>query len=64
MPKRATSLELTLPHREPGAPAYRWLYDALREAILAGWLHPAANLPRSPSTIGLKGNSPRPNPFL
>ena len=45
MPKRATSLELTLPHREPGAPAYRWLYDTLREAILAGRLRPGSKLP-------------------
>ena len=35
MPKRATSLELALPPREPGAPAYTWLYSVLRADILA-----------------------------
>jgi GntR family transcriptional regulator/MocR family aminotransferase len=45
MPKRATSLDLTLPPRAPGVAAYRWLYDCLRGAILAGRLRPATKLP-------------------
>jgi len=45
MAKRATALALTLPPRPTGSPAYRWLYDALREAILAGRLRPRTQLP-------------------
>jgi GntR family transcriptional regulator/MocR family aminotransferase len=45
MPKQTTPLELMLPPREPGAPAIRWLYSALRAAILAGRLRPGARLP-------------------
>ena len=45
MPKRATSLELALPPREPGAPAYTWLYSVLRADILAGRLKPGTRLP-------------------
>ena len=45
MPKQTTPLELMLPPREPGAPAIRWLYGALRAAILAGRLRPGARLP-------------------
>lgn len=45
MPKRATPFDLTLPVREPGAPAYRWLYTAVRGQILEGRLRPGARLP-------------------
>src|SRR4051794_21556959 len=45
MPKRTTTFELMLPPRDPGAPAYRWLYAALRAEILAGRLPPGARLP-------------------
>jgi GntR family transcriptional regulator / MocR family aminotransferase len=45
MVKRATSFELVLPVREPGTPAYRWLYAALRGEILDGRLRPGARLP-------------------
>jgi DNA-binding transcriptional MocR family regulator len=45
MPKRTTTFELMLPPRDPGAPAYRWLYAALRAEILAGRLRPGARLP-------------------
>jgi len=47
MPKRATALALTLPPRPAGTPAYRWLYDALRDPILAGRLRPGVQLPSS-----------------
>ena len=57
MAKRATSLELTLPPRASGAPAYRWLYDSLRAAILAGRLRPAAQLPSSRDLAGRYGLS-------
>jgi GntR family transcriptional regulator/MocR family aminotransferase len=43
--KRATSFELALPPKDSAAPAYRWLYAALRAAILEGRLHPASRLP-------------------
>jgi GntR family transcriptional regulator/MocR family aminotransferase len=45
MPKRATPFELILPVREPGVPAYRWLYTALRAEILGGRLRPGTRLP-------------------
>src|SRR5258708_4957967 len=45
MAKRTTAFDLVLPRREPGQPAYRWLYSTLREEILAGRLPPGARLP-------------------
>jgi GntR family transcriptional regulator/MocR family aminotransferase len=45
MAKRATSFELALAPKDSAAPAYRWLYAALRAAILEGRLHPASRLP-------------------
>jgi GntR family transcriptional regulator / MocR family aminotransferase len=45
MAKRATPFELTLPVRESGTPAYRWLYTVLRAQILDGRLRPGARLP-------------------
>jgi GntR family transcriptional regulator/MocR family aminotransferase len=45
MAKRAATFELALPPRDPRLSAYRWLYAALRAAILEGRLHPSARLP-------------------
>ncbi|HEX6965211.1 MAG TPA: PLP-dependent aminotransferase family protein [Gemmatimonadaceae bacterium] len=45
MTKRAGTLTLTLPPRERGTPAYRWLCAALRTEILTGRLRPGARLP-------------------
>ena len=45
MPRKATSLPLNLPAPGSGVNLYRWLYDALRKAILAGHLQPGARLP-------------------
>jgi GntR family transcriptional regulator/MocR family aminotransferase len=45
MPKRTTTFELTLPARDEAISAYRWLYAALRDEILAGRLRPGARLP-------------------
>jgi GntR family transcriptional regulator/MocR family aminotransferase len=47
MPKRATALPLALTPRLAGAPAARWLFDALRAEILEGRLKPGARLPSS-----------------
>jgi GntR family transcriptional regulator/MocR family aminotransferase len=45
MAKRTAAFELMLPLRDPGTPAYRWLYAALRAEILEGRLRPGARLP-------------------
>lgn len=45
MPRRGTADELMLQPRDPGVPAYRWLYAALRGEILAGRLRPGTRLP-------------------
>jgi GntR family transcriptional regulator / MocR family aminotransferase len=45
MPKQAATFELALAAKVSAAPAYRWLYSALRAAILEGRLHPGARLP-------------------
>jgi GntR family transcriptional regulator/MocR family aminotransferase len=45
MAKRAGTFELALPAKDSAVPAYRWLYAALRAAILEGRLHPSARLP-------------------
>jgi GntR family transcriptional regulator/MocR family aminotransferase len=47
MPKRSTTLALTLVPRPPGAPATHWLYGAIRAEILEGRLRPGARLPAS-----------------
>ncbi|HTD62620.1 MAG TPA: PLP-dependent aminotransferase family protein [Gemmatimonadaceae bacterium] len=47
MPKRSTTLALTLPPRPPAAPATQWLYGAIRAEILEGRLRPGARLPAS-----------------
>jgi GntR family transcriptional regulator/MocR family aminotransferase len=45
MPRRAAAVELMLPPRDRGVPAYRWLYTALRGEILVGRLRPGTRLP-------------------
>jgi GntR family transcriptional regulator/MocR family aminotransferase len=45
MPREATTLPLNLPAPTSGTNLYRWLYDALRTAILEGRLQPGARLP-------------------
>src|SRR5262245_36533525 len=45
MPRRATSLPLTLPPRPPGGAAYLWLYNAIREHVVSGRLEPGCRLP-------------------
>src|SRR6202021_3737860 len=45
MAKRAATFELALPSRDPRISAHRWLYSALRAAILEGRLHPGTRLP-------------------
>lgn len=45
MAKRITSFQLSLPPRNPGTPAYRWLYSSLRNEILYGRLRPGTRLP-------------------
>jgi GntR family transcriptional regulator/MocR family aminotransferase len=57
MPKRATPFELILPVREPGEPAYRWLYTALRAEILEGRLRPGTRLPGTRDLGGQYGLS-------
>jgi GntR family transcriptional regulator/MocR family aminotransferase len=57
MAKRATAFELMLPVREPGTPAHRWLYSALRTEILDGRLRPGARLPGTRDLAGQYGLS-------
>src|SRR5208282_6396324 len=45
MPKKPTTLPLNLRQPGPGIPLYRWLYEELRSAILAGHLRSGARLP-------------------
>jgi GntR family transcriptional regulator/MocR family aminotransferase len=45
MAKRTTAFELMLPLQEPGTPAHRWIYSALRAEILDGRLRPGVRLP-------------------
>jgi GntR family transcriptional regulator / MocR family aminotransferase len=45
MVKRAATFELALPPKNSEMTAYRWLYAALRAAILEGRLHRGARLP-------------------
>ncbi|HEU5336280.1 MAG TPA: PLP-dependent aminotransferase family protein [Terriglobales bacterium] len=45
MPKEATTLPLPLPQPPPAVPRFRWFYEELRAAILAGRLQPGARLP-------------------
>ena len=45
MPKQTTSLPLNLAAPPPGTGLYKWLYEALRSAILGGRLAPGSRLP-------------------
>jgi GntR family transcriptional regulator/MocR family aminotransferase len=45
MPKERSTLPLSLRGPETETPLYRWLYEELRSAILAGRLKPGARLP-------------------
>lgn len=45
MPKKATTLSLPLPHTPQQVPRFRWFYEELRSAILAGRLQPGSRLP-------------------
>jgi GntR family transcriptional regulator/MocR family aminotransferase len=45
MAKRTGGFELALAPRDPETPAYTWLYERLRDAILGGRLRPGARLP-------------------
>lgn len=45
MAKQPSTLRLNLPAPAKGVPLYRWLYEELRAAILAGRLPPGARLP-------------------
>jgi GntR family transcriptional regulator/MocR family aminotransferase len=47
MAKNAALQEFPLPGRPAGARVHRWLYEALRAAIVAGRLKPGARLPSS-----------------
>jgi GntR family transcriptional regulator / MocR family aminotransferase len=45
MAKKSSTLPLNLHEPRPGVPLYRWLYEELRSAILAGHLRPGSRLP-------------------
>jgi GntR family transcriptional regulator/MocR family aminotransferase len=45
MAKKSSTLPLNLRGPASGTPLYRWLYEELRSAILAGHLRPGARLP-------------------
>jgi GntR family transcriptional regulator/MocR family aminotransferase len=45
MAKRSSTLPLNLHQPKAGVPLYRWLYEELRSAILAGHLRPGGRLP-------------------
>src|SRR5512142_670593 len=55
MPKRAGTILLALPPRDPAMPAYRWLGEALRAAVLDGRLRPGARLPATRDLAGSYG---------
>ncbi len=57
MTKRATAFALTLPARDAGTPAYRWLYSALRAEILEGRLRPGTQVPATRDLAGQYGLS-------
>src|SRR5580692_11481185 len=45
MPKKLSTLPLSLRGPKPGTPLYRWVYEELRARILAGQLRPGLRLP-------------------
>src|SRR6201996_2594411 len=52
MAERTAPYSLLLPTRDPGTPAIRWLYTALRADILAGRLPPGSRLPATRDLAG------------
>jgi GntR family transcriptional regulator/MocR family aminotransferase len=57
MARQTATFELMLPPRDRRTAAYRWLYDALRAAILDGRLRPGARLPGTRDLASLYGLS-------
>jgi GntR family transcriptional regulator / MocR family aminotransferase len=57
MAKQTGSFELTLPPKDSGKRAYRWLYESLRREILEGCLRPGACLPATRDLAGQYGLS-------
>jgi GntR family transcriptional regulator / MocR family aminotransferase len=57
MAGRTAPYTLLLPTRDPGMPAIRWLYAALRADILAGRLRPGSRLPATRDLAGQYGLS-------
>lgn len=45
MSRTGSSFELALPAKSPAGPAWRWLYETIRQQILAGQLRAGARLP-------------------
>jgi GntR family transcriptional regulator / MocR family aminotransferase len=45
MAKKTDAFEVSLPAREKGVPAYRWLYSTLRQGVLEGRLRAGTRLP-------------------
>lgn len=45
MARRSQAFPLSLPQRDKGVPAYRWLYSALRQGVLEGRLRAGTRLP-------------------
>ena len=52
MAKQPGTFELSLPARDERTPAWRWLYAAMRDRILAGHLRPGARLPATRDLAG------------
>lgn len=52
MTRRTSTLELALPARDKASPAWRWLYESLRQQILAGSLRPGRRLPATRDLAG------------
>lgn len=57
MPKQPSTLPLNLQQAPSGTPLYRWLYEELRAAILAGRLPSGARLPATRDLAGQYGLS-------
>jgi len=57
MTKQTSVFGLVLPQPEPGMPAYRWLYSALRADIVEGRLGPGTRLPSTRELAGQYGLS-------
>jgi GntR family transcriptional regulator / MocR family aminotransferase len=55
MTKKTATYELTFRQRNPGVPAYQWLYEAVRSDILGGRLRPGTRLPATRNLAGQYG---------